>query len=86
MRADSRPATTYARETIGIDPEVLYTLNGFVRSSGISKTRMREARAAGVVLDTLPVGKSRFVKGVAGISYIERLAELEMAQQVAEVQ
>ena len=66
-------ATAQKRE---IAPERLYPLRTFQEASGIAPTRMREARLQGLHLETLNVGKRKFVKGSVGISYIERLAQL----------
>lgn len=65
-----------AAETSFIAPDYLYTYEGFVRCSGISKARIYEARRAGCVLPRLKVGKRLFVRGYDGIAFIERLAEL----------
>jgi len=58
-----------------IAPERLYTLAGFKAASGISATRMREARLQGITPAVLRVGKRQFLRGVDAIAYIERLAE-----------
>lgn len=57
-----------------IAPERLYTLRGFYEASGISQTRVREARLRGIELPMLSVGKRKFVRGYDAIAYIERLA------------
>ncbi len=57
-----------------IAPERLYTLRGFYEASGISQTRVREARLRGIALPMLTVGKRKFVRGHDAIAYIERLA------------
>jgi hypothetical protein len=57
-----------------IAPERLYTLRGFQEASGISQTRMREARRRDIELPTLSVGKRKFVRGTDAIAFIERLA------------
>ena len=62
------------RNTSYIDDERLYTLKGFQEASGISATRMREARLQGVVPQTLRVGKRVFIR--RPIAYIEALASL----------
>ena len=66
-------ATAQKRE---IAPERLYPLRAFQEASGIAPTRMREARLQGVYLETVNVGKRKFVRGCDGISYIEALSEL----------
>lgn len=66
-------ATKRPRE---IAPERLYPLRAFQEAAGIAPTRMREARLQGLHLPTLNVGKRKFVRGVDGIDYIERLAAL----------
>jgi hypothetical protein len=60
-----------------IDPDRLYTLQGFIADSGISATRMREARRQGVKCTMLTVGRRKFIRGPDAIAYIERLAELD---------
>jgi hypothetical protein len=57
-----------------IDPTFLYTWKGFQIASGISSTRIHQARRAGIVLPTLEVGRRKFVRGRDAIEYIERLA------------
>jgi hypothetical protein len=57
-----------------IAPERLYTLRGFREASGISPTRMRDARLRGIEVPMLTVGKRKFVRGHDAIAYIERLA------------
>jgi hypothetical protein len=59
-----------------IAPERLYTLAGFKEASGISQTRMREARMRGVEPVVLRVGKRCFIRGLDAITYIESLASL----------
>lgn len=56
-----------------IRPDCLYSLAGFRRSSGISATRMREARKAGIVPRTIEVGRRKFIRGSDAIEFIERL-------------
>jgi hypothetical protein len=57
-----------------IAPERLYTVKGFTAASGVSATRIREARRAGIALPTLEVGRRKFIRGADAIAYIERLA------------
>lgn len=65
-----------------IAPERLYTLRGFYEASGISQTRMREARLRGIELPMLSVGKRKFVRGYDAIAYIEILAaETQQSEQ-----
>jgi hypothetical protein len=63
-----------------IDPHRLYSLRGFYTESGISETRRREAARAGVELETLVVGRLKYVRGRDGIAYIEKLAAMENSQ------
>ncbi len=60
-------------------PFVLYTYSGFIRCSGISKTRIREARLMGHPLATIKVGKRLYVRGSDGIAFVETLATLNAA-------
>jgi hypothetical protein len=66
---------TQAKEPSYIAPENLYTLRGFQVASGVSATRIREARRLGITLPSLLVGKRKFVRGIDAITFIERLAE-----------
>jgi hypothetical protein len=59
-----------------VDPSRLYSIRGFWTASGISPTRIRQAKRHGVELPTLLVGKRKFVRGADGIAFIERLAAL----------
>lgn len=63
-----------AKDTSYIAPDYLYTYDGFVRCSGISKTRIYAARRAGRPLPTLKVGRRLFVRGRDAIRFIEMLA------------
>jgi hypothetical protein len=68
MSAVSTKAPSY------IAPERLYSLKGFQAAAGVSATRMREARQAGIHLPTIEVGRRKFVRGSDAIDYLERLA------------
>ncbi len=70
-------ATVSTKSPSFIAPERLYALKGFQAAAGVSSTRMRMARQAGIQLPTLDVGRRKFVRGAAGIWYIEQLADLE---------
>lgn len=73
-------ATTEAPTYIA--PERLYSIRGFQEASGVSATRMREARHKGVDIKSITVGRRKFVRGADAIDYVERLAELEAATAV----
>lgn len=68
--------TAHAAATSAVVPGVLYTYSGFIKASGISKSRIREGRLQGVDLPTVRVGRRIFIRGAEAIAYIERLAEL----------
>ena len=70
-----RPPST-PRRVAAICPERLYPLRAFQEASGIGSTRMREGRLAGIHLETLAVGRRKFVQGSAGIAYIKALSAL----------
>ena len=70
-------STAYAANTKPIHPESLYPYAAFIRCSGITKTRIREARLQGLELPTVDAGRRKFVRGADGIEYIKQLAELE---------
>jgi len=69
-------ATVTTKAPSYLAPERLYSIKGFIAAAGVSSTRMREARHAGVVLPTLEVGRRKFVRGSDGITYLEQLAAL----------
>lgn len=69
--------TASASTTQPIAPDAIYPLAAFIRSSGLSKTRLYEARRRGTRLKTLSVGRRKFVRGRDGIRFIERLAKVE---------
>ena len=72
----SRHVSAHAANTSGIAPDHLYTRDGFVRASGIAKTRIREARLQGIEPNWLKVGKRYYIRGADGITFIEKLAAL----------
>ena len=67
-------ATVTTKAPSYIAPERLYSLRGFQAAAGVSSTRMREARRAGVSLPTLEVGRRKFVRGTDAIQFLETLA------------
>lgn len=67
-------AKTKSNQPTYIAPDRLYSLKGFYTASGITPTRISEARRCGIDLPCLEVGKRKFVRGSDGIAYIERLA------------
>lgn len=67
-------ATAYASDTSFVDPDRLYTQAGFIRATGISKSRLREARLMGLTLPSIKVGKRVYIKGEQAITFIEALA------------
>jgi hypothetical protein len=69
------PASTKAPSYLA--PEYLYSLRGFQTAGGVSSTRMREARKAGIDLPTIAVGKRKYIRGRDAIAYIEQLASIE---------
>jgi hypothetical protein len=69
-------ATGSSKELSFIAPERLYTLKGFMVASGVSATRMREARRAGISAPMLEVGRRKFLRGSDAIKYLEQLSQL----------
>ena len=66
-----------SKDLSAIAPGNLYPLRGFYAVSGISPTRVREAkRHHAIELETIDVGKRKFVEGERGIQYIKALAAL----------
>ena len=82
----SMPAkiTAHAAQTTGILPDALYPRAAFVRASGISRTRLREARLMGLPLPVMRVGKRQFVLGRDAIEWIIELAELSAEKAESE--
>ncbi|MEO1497866.1 MAG: hypothetical protein AAFV43_12020 [Planctomycetota bacterium] len=78
-------ATARAEETSFIDPNRLYTYVGFIKASGVAKSRIREARLRGIQLETINAGRRKFVPGRCGIEFIERLAALDAASHASNV-
>lgn len=74
--------TAYAADTSGIVPSVLYTLSGFIRTSGVSKSRISTERLQGNVLKTVKAGRRVFVRGEDGIAFIEAIANRAEAQSL----
>jgi len=68
--------TAYASDTQPIHPGSLYPYAAFIRCSGITKSRIREARLQGVDIPTIEVGRRLFIRGSDGIAYIQQLATL----------
>lgn len=69
-------AKQQAKGLAPIAPERMYPLTVFERITGLGPTRRREGRLAGVHLETIDVGRRKFVPGTAGIDYIKRLSEV----------
>lgn len=65
-----KPRPTY------IDPERLYTYEGFKSATGISSTRLRELRLQDVHPEWLQLGRRKFIRGTEAIRLIERAAAL----------
>ena len=69
-------ATTAKRPPSFLDPGRLYSLRGFQEATGVSSTRMREGRLAGIHPDWIMVGRRKFLRGESAIRYVLELAEL----------
>ncbi len=80
------PITATTGAPTSIRPDELYTLPGFITASGISYTRIRSAAAAGVDLNSFgfAVGRRKFIKGIAAIEYLEKLAAHSAAKEGGE--
>lgn len=66
------------RAPSAIHPDSLYSRRGFIIASGISETRLREARMAGLEPRKLWVGKRCYFRGSDIIGFIELLAAEEI--------
>ena len=70
-----------AREPSYIDPRNLYSRRGTVACSGVSDTRIREARQKyGLTIPWITCGRRKFARGSDIIRFIELLAEIEAQQ------
>jgi hypothetical protein len=63
-----------ATDTGPICPDRVYPLSAFIRTSGISKTRLREARLMGLPLPQFSLGKREYVRGHEAIAWMEQLS------------
>lgn len=59
-----------------LDADRLYSRQGFITASGISPTRLREARLQGLEPAWLEVGRRLYLRGNDAINFVEQLAEL----------
>jgi hypothetical protein len=75
------PINATAGAPTSISPDNLYSLAEFIRVSGLSYSRIRQAAHDGLEIPTIAVGKRKWVDGAAGISYVHELAELHRKQQ-----
>ncbi len=67
--------TASAGKPSQIQPEILYSLPGFIEASGLSYSRIRKAaKDYAVELPSIKVGRRAFVLGSMGIEYIQKLA------------
>ena len=69
-------ASTPRQDPSYLLPDALYKLRGFWIASGISPTRIREARRRGIELPVLNVGRRKFVRGIDAVQFVEKLAAL----------
>ena len=69
--------TAYAKDTEPIHPESLYPYQCFIRCSGVSKSKIREAMLQGIIIKTIDSGRRKYVRGVDGIAFINKLAEID---------
>ncbi|MFO0790469.1 MAG: hypothetical protein U0805_13525 [Pirellulales bacterium] len=75
-------ATLAVRAPAEIAPGHVYPLRG-LQAFGISSTRMREGRRAGIHLRTFSVGRRKFFRGEWAIDYLEKLSALTAASDAA---
>ena len=62
------------RNSSKIDPDCLYTRQGFLRDAGLSEQRLSQAKQLGVELERINLGRQQYVEGVAGIDFIKRFS------------
>lgn len=73
------PITANTSAPTSLNAYALYSLAEFIRSTGISYTRIQQATRAGVPLPSIKVGRRLYIEGSEGISYIKQLAVLQAA-------
>jgi hypothetical protein len=75
VESNAMPRVKSKSGTSFIAPDYLYTRQGFIEASGISPSRMREARLYGISPKWLDVGRRKFILGRDAIEYILQLSE-----------
>ena len=79
------PATTaHAGQYRRHSPRRIYPRDAFVRASGISKSRLREARLMGCPLPVISLGRRQTVRGADAVQWIEQLATLMAEREAAD--
>jgi hypothetical protein len=68
-------ASISTKRPICLDPDCVYPIRG-LHAFGISATRMREGKKAGVTCRMIEVGRRKFVRGSDAILYLEKLSRL----------
>ena len=73
----ARPKRAYTRPAPPslILPDALYSLHQFKLASGLGDSSIAKARAKGVELRTLRVGRVKYVRGSDAIEFIESAAD-----------
>ncbi len=67
--------TAYAKDTQPILPDALYPYSAFIRCAGVPKSKIREAKLAGIELETIDSGRRKYVLGHVGIAFIQAMAK-----------
>ena len=65
--------------------DALYSRRGFIVASGLSETRLREAKKRGIEPRRIWVGKRNYIRGRDAIAFIEMLAADEIRQHSSTV-
>lgn len=63
-----------------IHPDSLYSRRAFITTTGLSETRLREAKKRGIQPRKIWVGKRNWIRGRDAIAFIELLAQDEIRQ------
>lgn len=63
------------RNATYIVPDCLYTKKQFLADAGLTRNQLNRAGELGVELDTIDVGTRQYVKGAAGIAFIEQYSK-----------
>ncbi len=67
-------------------PERLYSFAGFLKATGVTRSRVQEAKKKGLPFPALKVGRRLFVHGDKAIAYLDQLAEITLREKALKKQ